>query len=665
MKKILILTCALVASMQVYAKLDTVTVVSHQDVVIKTDPNVGETFYARWAEFPAASESYRKVMIQLKFECAPGMQCGEIDYINNIILGKKGGYNGTPLNYEIARLITPQGFNWNSSSGWNNTWYFDVTDFAMLLHDSVEIIYRHTGYENNTDRGWKINVNFICIKGPAVAEPVQITQLWSGTYTVGDNSDSIEHHLTPINTTLDAQTGFVVFKGIHSGHGSDNNGCMEYCRKYRNLKWDGSLVNQKYIWRGDCSYNSVYPQSGTWVFNRAGWCPGSTVGYDDNIISGFAAGSTHTIDMDLEPYYNSFSLHGNLNTTAYLVEYKTATNSLDAGIENIIAPSSEQQFSRDNPICRNPIIVIRNNGSTPLTKATIEYGCTGGNMTTYQWTGNLSLFRTDTVVLTTPVEWNSNNGTFVANIKDVNGGADQNADDNKMISKFNAPIVWPGKIVISLLTNKDATENSYKLINNNYNQTVYSRKGFKSETLYNDTISLSPGSCYTFYFSDEDSSSYGNKLNKDGLDFGALVGNPNYEGAGTLKIKNALTGSVLKDITGNAAGPFGTKGGDFGGKYVMNFMCAFSMATPQVEKVKTDIQVYPNPVSHTFYVDYATASDNATMYLYDLQGKQLQSLLIDNAVGTKAVDVSNLTPGIYTLRFVSGDGTIVRKVVKR
>jgi hypothetical protein len=53
------------------------------------------------------------------------------------------------------------------------------------------------------------------------------------------------------------------------------------------------------------------------------------------------------------------------------------------------------------------------------------------------------------------------------------------------------------------------------------------------------------------------------------------------------------------------------------------------------------------------------------MYLYDLQGKQLQSLLIDNAVGTKAVDVSNLTPGIYTLRFVSGDGTIVRKVVKR
>lgn len=666
MKKALLFFCLQLATFQLFAKLDTVTVTSHQDMTIVTNPSVGENFYPQWAEFPSGSEQYRKVLIQLKFECMPGKQCGEWDYVNNIIVGKKGGMNGNTLNYEIARLITPQGFNWNASSGWNNTWYFDVTDFGMLLHDSVQIIYRHTGYENNIDRGWKINLKFICIKGTPVAEPLEISQLWNGTFDVGNASDSIEHHLMPVYTTLNGQAGFVRFKGIHTGHGSDNAGCMEYCKKYRTLLWDGALTNQRDIWRNDCAYNAVYPQSGPWTLSRAGWCPGSTVAYDDYNISGFTGGSGHTIDMDLEPYYNSTTtLFGRLNTTAYLIQYKPATNSIDASVENIMAPTTDPQFARNNPACSNPVVVIKNNGSSAMTSATIEYGVQGGTMSTYQWTGNLSLMQTDTVTLSNPVNWSANSGKFVVNIKSVNGQNDQYTDDNMMTSDFAAPSVWPNKIVVSLMTNKDASENYFKLINNTYNQTAYYRSGYKNETQQNDTINLSPGSCYTFYFSDENASSYGNMQNKDGLDYGALNGTPNYEGAGVLKIKNAYNGSTLKDVTHLMGGPFSTKGGDFGGRYVLNFMCAFNMATPQVSKVATEVDVYPNPSVNALYVDYTTASANASMCIYDLQGKLMKAMVINKATGTEVIDISSFSPGVYTLRFIAGDEVVVKKVIKR
>lgn len=665
MKKILLILLVIGSCIKAYANLDTVTVVSHQDIVIKTNPSIGETFYPQWAEFPTATDQYRKVLIQLKFECAPGLQCGEWDYVNNIIIGKTGGVNGAGLNYEIARLITPQGFYWNASSGWNHTWYYDVTDFAMLLHDSVEVIYRHSGYENNTDRGWKINLKFICIKGTPVAEPVKLEQLWSGSYTVGDATDSIEHHLVPVSTAIDPQASFVRFKGIHIGLGSDENGCMEYCRKYRNLTWDGNLINQKNIWRSDCANNSVYPQSGTWTFNRAGWCPGSVVMYDDNNITGISGGTNHTVDMDLESYYNTSAYHGTLNTTAYLIQYKSATNNIDAAVDNILAPSTETEFSRLNPICSHPIVVIRNNGSAKLTSATIEYGVYGGVMTTQQWSGGLDLMQTDTVTLTSPVLWSSNNGKFIVTIKNPNGQTDQFTDDNSMISDFTPPLVWPNKIAVAVMTNKDASENYYQLLNLTTGQTVYSKKSFKNETLYTDTIALTPGNCYRFYFSDEDSSSFGNHQNKDGLELGAYVGNPNYEGAGTLKIRNGNTGSMLKDATLITGGPFGTKGADFGANYVINFMCGFGLGTKEMKVVKSGIELYPNPSAANLYIDYTTAVSDANVYLYDMQGKLVIVKTVNNSVGTLCIDISSLTPSIYTLKFVAGDETIVRKVVKK
>lgn len=659
MKKLLTLICLFIAATSVKAA-DTTVVVSHQDVTILTNPPASSTTYPMWAKFPIAGTQYRKVLMQLNFECAPGLKCGEWDYVNNIIVGRVGSKASTPLNFEIARLITPFGFNWNSAMNWQHTWYYDVTDFASLLHDSVEVVYKHTGDEDNKDRGWKVTLKFICIKGTPVCEPIIMTKLWEGSFLYGDNSDSIEHHIAPVSVNLNSQTGFARFKAINTGHGSDSaGGCLEYCKKYREVKWDGNVINKRDIWRNDCGKNAVYPQSSTWIYDRGGWCPGSPVRYDNVDITGVTGGTTHTIDMDMEPYI-AFKDYGKLNTTAYLMEFKAPASTNDASVENIFTPSTEPEYKRLNPICGNPVIVIRNNGSANLTTAKIEYGLEGGSMVTYDWKGNLSLMQYDTVTLTTPVNWTAKSGKFVVTIKDANGQTDDYTDDNTMSSEFAGATTYPDKIIIHFMTNKDASENSYKLINLSTGQVQYQRSGFSNQTLYLDTISLSPGACYQFYFSDEGKSTSATGLNKDGLEFPFFDA---VEGTGTLRIKNGNTGATLKDVTAANAGPYGTHGGNFGTYYSINFMSVFGLNTPSVEPVAA-VEIFPNPAKDKVYVNY-TASGSGNIMLVDLQGKVLYNEQVVKASGTTTINMESLASGVYIVKVITGNESYIQKVVKQ
>jgi hypothetical protein len=70
---------------------DTIKINTHQKVIIKTNPAVGHTYYEAWGEFPKQDIQYRKVYLYLEFACAPGLKCGEWDYLNHIYIGKVGG----------------------------------------------------------------------------------------------------------------------------------------------------------------------------------------------------------------------------------------------------------------------------------------------------------------------------------------------------------------------------------------------------------------------------------------------------------------------------------------------------------------------------------------------------------------------------------------------
>ncbi len=305
----------------VYANIgDTTVIQGHNNVVIQTNPSVGETLYSAWSSFPAATVPYRKVMAYLTFECAPGLNCGEWDYLNHIYIGKTGGMAGISLGYELGRFITPYGNYWNSNDNWKHGWWLDVTDWSYLLHDSVEIIYKHTGYEASADRGWKINLKYYVIEGTPVRDFKKMDTLWNGSFQYGNPANPIEDKLNSRNITLDPATASAKLWVMQTGHGNDQpDGCGEFCAKDRYVKWDNATINTRNIWK-ECGFNSLFPQAGTWIFDRANWCPGQTVQPDWVELPGLTGGSAHTIDIDMQPYTATQDF-GNMFFTTYLFEY--------------------------------------------------------------------------------------------------------------------------------------------------------------------------------------------------------------------------------------------------------------------------------------------------------------------------------------------------------
>ena len=134
------------------ASKDVVHIITHDKIIAKADPSKGFSLYPSTTLFPPDSVQYRKAVLYVTYECPDSLHCGEWDYIDNVWLRQYKG-DGDTLDLELARIISPYG--WWFDSTWHFTWHVDITDFAYLLHDSVEVVFRHGGYESNTDRGWK------------------------------------------------------------------------------------------------------------------------------------------------------------------------------------------------------------------------------------------------------------------------------------------------------------------------------------------------------------------------------------------------------------------------------------------------------------------------------------------------------------------------------
>lgn len=108
--------------------------------------------------------------------------------------------------------------------------------------------------------------------------------------------------------------------------------------------------------------------------------------------------------------------------------YDPNSVSIDAQLYDIIVPAT----SYSSPQNISPQVVIRNNGSNPITSATVSYTLNGGSPVNTTWTGNLTTGQTTTVTFNqifVPV----GNHTFVATVS-VTG--DGNSSNNSMTRNF-------------------------------------------------------------------------------------------------------------------------------------------------------------------------------------------------------------------------------------
>ena len=78
---------------------------------------------------------------------------------------------------------------------------------------------------------------------------------------------------------------------------------------------------------------------------------------------------------------------------------------------------------------------------------------------------------------------------------------------------------------------------------------------------------------------------------------------------------------------------------------------------------KTDISIYPNPVTDVFYLDNLNP-DEAEVRLYDLRGVPVNTNII-HMQGKMSIDISDLASGVYVLHVdVKGVGRLVYRVVR-
>src|SRR5690606_14656104 len=129
-----------------------------------------------------------------------------------------------------------------------------------------------------------------------------------------------------------------------------------------------------------------------------------------------------------------------------LVHYSAPNNTRDVSIEEIIAPTRDANYVRQNPRCSSPLIKVRNTGTDNVTSIVFNYGIKGGAMLTHTWTGSLNYLDTTTVVFPPSLSILTTTALaiFEVSVTAVNNiPADDNLFNNIYSSEFMPTAVFP------------------------------------------------------------------------------------------------------------------------------------------------------------------------------------------------------------------------------
>jgi hypothetical protein len=544
---------------------------------------------------------------------------------------------------ELGRAITPYGgYMAGGQQGFNNSWRhrftYDVTAYQHLLRDSVEFRAFYGGWSS----GFSVTLDFEMIEGTPPMDVLRINRVYdSGPGGFGyPNSNTFEMNSVPAKS-IDMLPGTQGALGrmFVTGHGQTGEFTpgINYF-----LKVNGNTVGQREIWKNNCGMNAIYPQGGTWVYDRANWCPGEAVPiWDHDISANINGGQTNTINVD-------FTAFNPPNAASYilelqLIEHATPNFTLDAELLDVITPSVKDIHKRFNPNCGNPRIIIRNSGSTMLTSATITYGLVGGAVQTYAWTGSLGFLKTAEVELPTLTDQSGGHRTFFATISAPNGAQDQYAANDTYLSPFIAPDVITGSeaIIIWVQSNNFGSHNKYWVYDDAGN-VVFSRTTLANNTLYKDTVYLSNG-CYRFHLTD---------AQHNGLSWWAASN----QGTGYARIRKVGSTATVKNF--NA---------DFGSEisYWFTMGAPLGMEAPTTKQM--EFTIYPNPASGSGSVHVAltlSQRDNIRLELVDVAGRNVWH---QTFISTDGIDhdipLGDVRSGLYFLRASTSAEMMTRRLV--
>jgi len=540
-------------------------------------------------------------------------------------------------NYELARVITPYGSG--LANNWEFTTVFDVTDFIQILRDSVEIRCHYSGWSS----GFSATLDFEFIEGTPARNVITVENIYSGGYNYTSSNDFESNKLNPQTKFIETNSTAAMLKMTTTGHGFDNSAsAAEFKPIDYFLKVDGTLTHTQYNWDEDCGENPIFPQGGTWIYDRANWCPGKRAqAFDHDITTHITAGDSIELNIDFQSYSWSGTQTPSYIIECQLFQYENANFSNSVEIIDIIKPSLKDEYSRKNPICGKPLITIRNYGSSPLTTLDIEYKVVGGSIHTYSWTGNLAFLESEDVELPNLSNWSGSENTFEVILSNPNGQVDDYTANNTMKSEFEYVPEYPENFVLFVNTNSGSigssqiSETSWDFYNENGN-IEYSSGNLIVNSDYKDTLTFIKG-CYTFLMNDTD---------EDGLDFWA-----NNDGGGLVRFRE-IGASWLK-----AFDP------DFGTNIIHQFTVGYPQKITTVEQ-NSSWEIYPNPTIKILTIE-GISNEKTKLTLQDNLGKIiLERTITYSGFTSEIINLEQFENGIYFIKISNSKEEITKKVVK-
>lgn len=541
--------------------------------------------------------------------------------------------------YEIGRYITPYGKGLNLGPD-GFTWMYDVTDYAPLLKGDVDF---SAGNQQEL-----IDVKFEFIPGETPRDVVAIQQLWGPmrSYSYRDLSD--DKVLNPLEITLNEKTKTCKIITRLTGHGhNSNDGSYPHCCEWKDnihslISGKGNVASWHIFQYDDCALNPVFPQGGTWPGSREGWCPGDVVKDNEFELTSHVENGKIYLDYDITkvPTDNQGMGGGNYVVCMQLIEYGETKNVADIEICEVITPNINPYFSRKNPICSNPTIVIRNNGSEPVTKLTFDYGISDGKQESYIWTGSIKPMEKDTVVLPLPntLFWlGGAKSTFNIKSSKPNDQEDKNTSNDSYSVNFELPDLYDNEIYLVCKSNS-RTEGFYYYVTDWQGNKVVNRPSFIPNNVYKERINFGRG-CYTLKFVDE---------NNLGLSYWAYPD----QGSGYLRIEDA-SGKILKTFSP-----------DFGHGITYSFDLGGFLKVREPNEDE-QIIVFPNPTFEYINFDTGYLEGKIKYEISDVSGKTLITNEISAVPYTEMkIDITTIPTGSYFFTVFNNGKAINKRFIK-
>jgi len=532
-------------------------------------------------------------------------------------------YSRFPSKYQIMSFVTPYGAYLDMGME-GKTWIFDVTDFSPILKEGKRITVSGGGQ-------WQedMDIKFHFIVGTPPRDVIDMQQLWP------DNSTSYTNILNnrrfePKDVMMNPDAFAYKIRSSITGHGQQG----EFIPRSHFIDIDGGADD--FIWTvwKECASNPVYPQGGTWIYDRAGWCPGMATDVREwDLTPLVTPGQSHIID------YGLYTASGSSNyiVSNQLVSYGDVNFINDAAVVEVLEPSNRIEYFRTNPMCSSPKVVIQNNGRFMLTNLTIEYWVNDATThESYTWTGVLANMQKETVALPlTSTLWSAVSGVddkFHVLVKDPNSGVDEYSYNDTYTSDFAIPDVIPSNFIMLFKTNNAADESAWYL-QDDMGNTLFARNNMTNSTLYLDTFNLSLG-CYKIVITDTDD---------DGIDFWN-----NNDGTGLARIMDG-NGSIIRTFEG-----------DFGRSFIYNFTIDIPLTYEELNN-NWDINVYPNPAVDEFFVEAKNIHD-ATINIMNSMG-QLVNIPSSSSTDRIQFNTTDIPKGVYFVNIKLDDKTESRTIV--